>query len=428
VFNKSRLFWTSSMALCMSGIANALRANAAAELQRVYLDPIDKLHSAEMIGTVLGVPFLAFAITIAISSPLLDIIGMGLLLPLAPVLVAVGMMLMGFAGEIAAGQGAYNVLWIGAAIAGIGWGITETVMNPLIAALYPDEKTSKLNSAHAWWPGGLVIGGLFGVAMSNMQMSFQIKLGLVVLPAIVVLVMSLGVKYPPTERAAAGLSTGSMFKELLNPMFLVLFCSMFLTAASELAPGQWVDLALSRTVGMPGILLLVYVSGLMFLMRHFAGPLVHKLSPIGVLWFSSLGAALGLVALSYANSPAMGLLAATLWGTGVCYMWPTMLATASERFPRGGALLMGLMGTAGTLSIQFVLPKMGSIYDTAKIELAGGNDAFNALQGDALNSVLGQAAQQSFRAVAILPAILLLVFGAIWLYDRSKGGFKPTKI
>ena len=427
-YDKKRLFWTSSLALCMSGIANALRANAAADLQRVYLDPIDKLHSAEMIGTVLGVPFLAFAITIAVSSPLLDIIGMGMLLPLAAILVSAGMLLMGFAGEIATGQGAYNVLWIGAAIAGAGWGLTETVMNPLIAALYPDQKTAKLNSAHAWWPGGLVIGGLLGVAMSNMQFGFQMKLGLVVLPAIVVLAMSLGVKYPPTERAAAGLSTGSMFKELLNPMFLVLFLSMFLTAASELAPGQWVDLALSRTVGMPGILLLVYVSGLMFLMRHFAGPLVHKLSPIGVLWFSSLGAALGLVALSYANSPAMGLLAATLWGTGVCYMWPTMLATASERFPRGGALLMGLMGTAGTLSIQFVLPGMGSIYDNAKIELAGGEAAFDALQGDALNNVLGEAAQQSFRAVAILPAVLLVVFGAIWLYDRSKGGFKPTKI
>ena len=141
-----------------------------------------------------------------------------------------------------------------------------------------------------------------------------------------------------------------------------------------------------------------------------------------------LDAALGLVALSYANSPVMGLLAATLWGTGVCYMWPTMLATASERFPRGGALLMGLMGTAGTLSIQFVLPQMGSIYDKAKIELAGGDAAFNSLQGDALNTVLGQAAQQSFRAVEILPAILVVVFGAIWLYDRSKGGFKATKI
>src|SRR5439155_19827829 len=202
---------------------------------------------------------------------------------------------------------------------------------------------------------------------------------------------------------------------------LVLFCSMFLTAATELAPGQWVDLALSRTVHMPGILLLVYVSALMFVMRHFAGPLVHKLSSIGLLWISCVMASLGLLLLSMADSPITGLLAATVWGTGVCYMWPTMLATASERFPRGGALLMGLMGTAGTLSIRFVLPVMGAIYDNKKIAAAGGEAAFNALpQGPELERVLGIAAQTSFRAVAVLPAVLLLVFGGIWLYDRSK--------
>jgi MFS family permease len=204
---------------------------------------------------------------------------------------------------------------------------------------------------------------------------------------------------------------------------------MFLTAASELAPGQWVDLALTRTVHMRGILLLVYVSAIMFAARHFAGPIVHKLSAIGLLWCSCLLASLGLVALSFANSPVTGILAATLWGVGVCYMWPTMLATASERFPHGGALLMGLMGTAGTLSSTFVLPAMGRIFDTKKLEAAGGADAFNALQpGDKLDQVLAYASQASFRAVAILPAILLVVFGAIWLYDRSKGGFKAVRI
>jgi len=127
----------------------------------------------------------------------------------------------------------------------------------------------------------------------------------------------------------------------------------------------------------------------MFVMRHFAGPLVHKLSPIGLLWVSCLLASCGLVALSLANSPITGLLAATIWGTGVCYMWPTMLATAAERFPRGGALLIGLMGTAGTLSINFVLPAMGTIFDNKKISLAGGSAAFNALQpGPELERVL----------------------------------------
>jgi hypothetical protein len=154
------------------------------------------------------------------------------------------------------------------------------------------------------------------------------------------------------------------------------------------------------------------------------------LSSIGLLWFSCLMGSLGLVALSFANSPVTGLLAATLWGTGVCFMWPTMLATASERFPRGGALLMGLMGTAGTLSIRFVLPQMGAIFDTKKIEVAGGEAAFKALPpgGPEMDRILGLAAQTSFRDVAILPAILLIVFAGIWMYDRSKGGFKATRI
>ena len=382
-----------------------------------------------MIASVLGLPFLGFALTIAIGSPLLDYIGMALLLPLAGVCFAIGALTMILAGSLATGAGVYNVIWIGALVTGIGWGLVETVVNPLIASLYPEEKTGKLNTLHAWWPGGLVIGGLLGVAMSAAGLGWQIKLAMVIIPAVAVVALSIGVQFPPTERAAAGVSMGGMFRELLNPLFLVLFASMFLTAASELAPGQWVDFALSRTVHMPGILLLVYVSALMFVMRHFAGPIVHTLSPIGLLWGSCLMASLGLAALSFANSPVMGILAATVWGTGVCYMWPTMLATASERFPRGGALLMGLMGTAGTLSIRFVLPMMGAIYDSKKIEVAGGEAAFNALpRGPALERVLGIAAQTSFRAVAILPAILLVVFGGIWLYDRSRGGYKKESL
>jgi hypothetical protein len=156
--------------------------------------------------------------------------------------------------------------------------------------------------------------------------------------------------------------------------------------------------------------------------------LVHKLSPIGLLWISCLLASLGLLALSIANSPVTGILAATVWGCGVCFMWPTMLATASERFPRGGALLMGLMGTAGTLSINFVLPEMGKIFDNKAIQLAGSAEAYKNLTGAELDRVKGIAAQTSFERVAVLPAILLVVFGAIWFYDRSKGGFKAKKI
>ncbi|HXP85919.1 MAG TPA: MFS transporter [Bryobacteraceae bacterium] len=428
-YNKSRLFLASSVALTMAGINASLRSNTATDLQRQFLDPIDKLRSAEMIGSILGLPFLGYAVTIAIGSPLLDYIGMGVLLPLSGVLFSLGMLIMIFAERLSSAAGTYNVLWAGALITGIGWGLVETVINPLVAALYPDEKTNKLNLVHAWWPGGLVIGGLLGVALSKLGIGWQVKLGAVMLPAVALVWLCMGLEFPPTERAAAGVPAKEMFRALLKPLFLILFASMFLTAASELAPGQWVDLALSRTVHMPGILLLVYVSGLMFLMRHFAGPLVHRLSPAGVLWCSCLGAAVGLFALSWADSPLTALAAATIWGAGVCYMWPTMLATASERFPQGGALLMGLMGTAGTLSIQFVLPLMGAIYDRKKIAAAGGEAAFQTLQpGEQLERVLGLAAQASFRYAAILPAVLLLVFAGIWFYDRGRGGFRAEKL
>jgi MFS family permease len=428
-FQRRRLYVMSALGLVMAGVNASLRANVAGDLQRLFLDPIDPANSAKMIANVLGVPFLGFALTIALGSLLLDSIGMSLLFQLSGVMFTVGMLLILFAQQLAHFTNVYHVLVAGAFCAGIGWGLVETVVNPLITSLFPEQKTAKLNAVHAWWPGGLVIGGLAGVLMSKIGLSWQAKLVFAVVPALVLVVGCLGLKFPPTERAASGVSTKAMLNDLKSPIFLVLFCSMFLTAASELAPGQWVDIALSRTVHMPGILLLVYVSGLMFVMRHFAGALGRRFSPTAVLWCSCLMASIGLIALSFANSPVTGLLAATIWGTGVCYMWPTMLATASERFPRGGALLMGLMGTAGTLSIQFVLPFMGSVFDSRKIAVAGGLSAFERLMpGPELERVLGVAAQASFRVVAIFPAVLLLVFGGLWLYDRSQGGYKQVRI
>jgi MFS family permease len=430
-YNKPKLFLISVIALVTAGVSFIMRASVGDTLRATFFDPVNAAHSAEMIGAVLGVGSLGFALTIAIGSPMLDFLGMGRLLSLSSLCFIFGTLIVTFADKIASGDSIYWVLWSGVLLMGVGWGLVETVINPLTAALYTSDKTARLNTLHAWWPGGLIIGGLAGLALDAMGASWQVKLGTTLLPAITFLVLTIGTKFPPTERAASGIPASKMFTEMLRPMFLVWFFSMFLTAASELAPGQWVDIALTRTVGMRGIWLLIYVSGLMFVMRHFAGRAAHKLSPVGLLWVSCLLASMGLLLLSVANSPITGLLAATVWGTGVCYMWPTMLASSNERFPRGGALLLGLMGTAGNLSIFFVLPQMGAIFDRTKVAIAGGDAAFKALEatkGPELERVLGVAAQTSFRYVAILPAILLIVFGAIWLSDRAKGGYKPEQL
>src|SRR5207244_11149364 len=98
--------------LTMAGIDAALRANTASDLQRVFFDPIDKAHSAEMIAGILGLPFLGFALTIAIGSPLLDYIGMGLLLPLSGICFMTGALIMLFAASLSSGAGVYDVLWV----------------------------------------------------------------------------------------------------------------------------------------------------------------------------------------------------------------------------------------------------------------------------------------------------------------------------
>src|SRR2546428_583164 len=181
----------------------SLRANTASDLQRVFLDPIDVTRSASMIGAILGVPFLGFALTIAIGSPLLDYIGMGLLLPLSGICFTAGALIMVFAGQIPSGPGLYVVIWGGALVTGIGWGLVETVINPLIATLNPDDKKAKLNTLHAWWPGGLVIGGLIGVVLSSFGIGWQAKLFVIAAPALAVGLLCLRGKFPPTAGAAA---------------------------------------------------------------------------------------------------------------------------------------------------------------------------------------------------------------------------------
>ena len=267
--------------------------------------------------------------------------------------------------------------------------------------------------------------------MSSIGLDWRTKLFCIMLPAAVVVVMCIGMKFPPTERAAAGVTMGEMFKELAQPMFLVLFLSMFLTAASELAPGQWVDLALTRTVHMPGILLLVYVSGIMFVARHFAGPLVHKLSP---------------------DRPALDLLPAGVdWSGGPqhrrfpgdrcsgrdslglrCLLHVADHAGDSVRtFPERRRAADGTHGHRGYAhrSTSFCRRWVRSSITKQPGWLAASiSSRLSPIPARNSTAIKGAAAQLSFKEVAILPAILLIVFGAIWMYDRSKGGFKAKKV
>jgi hypothetical protein len=217
---------------------------------------------------------------------------------------------------------------------------------------------------------------------------------------------------------------GVPFKEMLaeplkRPSFWIFPAIMFLTASAELAPGSWVDVSLTQTVGMPGIVVLIYVSAIMFIMRHFAGALDRRFSDMGLLCLCTLPAAAGLYLLSVASSPLTALVAATLWALGVCFMWPTMLAAVARRYPRGGPWTIGILGFAGAMAIYLVLPEIGKIYDKAKLQAAGGEAAFAALTpGPEQQRVLAYAAEQSFQVIALIPLVLFVVFGAVWYLER----------
>ena len=390
VGQRNRLFIASCFALLTTAMVFSIRAAILDDLGAHF--HVNK----ELVGVFAGKAFLGFAAAILVGGPMCDALGMRALLGLAWLLHITGVLLTIFAPN-------YGVLESATFVVGLGNGLVEGVINPLIATIYADEKTHRLNMLHAWWPGGLIIGGLAAYSLTKLGLGWQIKMSTILIPAIVYGLMILGQKFPATERVASGVSTGGMFRDALRPMFLLLALCMVLTATTELAPNQWMESVLRNIAHTPGILVLVYISGIMFLLRFFAGPIANKVSPIGLVLGSAAFSSIGLFALSYAYDAFTAFAAATVFGIGVCCFWPTMLAITSEQFPRGGALLLSLMGAIGNIAVDRALPFMGKIYDQ-------------------------YGAAQAFRYMTVAPITLFFIFVAMFMYYRAQGGYRAVKI
>jgi MFS family permease len=421
IYNRRALFVICVLALFTAALSFSIRTGASGAIKAALFDQTVPARSGEMIAAALGNSFLGFALSLLVISPLLDVIGAKRVILFASACYVLGPILIIASPGMDGIDAVYRLLTAGMVVCGFGWGATEASINPVTTALYPEEKTKELNILHAWWPAGIVAGGLASLLFfQQLGLSWQALVALIVVPGVAFGAWALTQEFPKTESTAMGVPFREMIAEpFKRPTFWIFPAIMFLTASAELAPGSWVDVALTQTVGMPGILVLVYVSAIMFVMRHFAGALEHRFSDMGLLCFCTIPAALGLYLLSVANSPVTALVAATLWAFGVCFMWPTMLAASARRFPRGGPWSIGIVGFAGAMAIYFVLPEIGKIYDRAKLAKAGGETAFAALEpGPELQQVLAHAAEQSFQVIAIVPVILLFVFGAVWLAER----------
>jgi len=384
------LFIASCLALAATALVFSIRAAIMDDLGASF--HVDK----ELVGIFAGEAFLGFAAAILVGGPLCDALGMRALLSLASLLQVAGVLL-----TIAAPS--YEILKAATFIIGLGNGLVEGVINPLIATLYPEKKTHRLNMLHAWWPGGLIVGGLLAYALAELGVGWKIKMAIILIPATVYGLMAAAQKFPATERVASGISAAAMFRETVRPMFLLLAFCMVLTATTELGPNQWMESVLRKTAHTPGILVLVYISGLMFVMRFFAGLLVRRISPVGLILACSALASVGLFALSYAYNAATAFSAATIFGIGVCYFWPTMLAITSEQFPKGGALLLSLVGAIGNIAVYRALPLMGRIYDQF-------------------------GAAQAFRFLTVAPVVLVCIFLAMGAYFKTHGGYRAVTL
>lgn len=394
---RSKLFWASCIALIFTSLTFAFRA----ALEGVWGSEFNL--TKEEVGWIFSPAFWGFTLAMIFGGPLADVIGMKKLVGFAFVGHIAGAVIYILAKDA-------TMLFVGTLCIGIGNGMVEAACNPLVVSLYPNKKTTMLNRFHVWFPGGNVIGGLLAYfVLTQLNLDWRILMVPLFLAVIIYGIMFWSLKFPKTERVVQGVSTGDMFKACLHPLFIIMILCMFLTAATELGTTTWIE-ALLKQSGVAGILVLVFIFGIMALGRFFAGAVVHRLNPNGMLILSAIFSGLGLVLLSK-SSGGMAFAAAFVFAVGVCFFWPTMLGFVAEYLPKTGALGLALMGGAGMFSVSLILPVMGKWLDDYKAQaIAQGMDAAAAES---------YAGSQTFLKVAIMPAILLVVFSIIYIVRRK---------
>jgi len=448
-------------------------------------------------GELFGVGIWPFAISIVLLSLIVDKVGFKVLLWFAAACHLLGLAM------ILTADGYWSLYW-GGFVLSLGNGAVEAGINPLVAAEFRHNKVTWLNRLHAGWPAGFVLGGLLALALPG-DMGWRYKMALMLIPVIVYCVMLIPRTFPQSERVAAGVSYREMLAEagfisafviaLLmifeiarvaelsdvvkwvliavltigygvwsrspgRPFFIVMILVMIPLAITELGTDGWITSMMTPAMtdlGLPGLSVLIYTMALVLVLRLFAGPLVHKFSPIGLLAISALLAALGLVALSMTTG-VMLLLAATLYGIGKAFFWPTSLGVVAEQSPRGGAITLNVVAGIGMLAAGIVgSPLIGRVQDDHMVKALAEYDAKNGTQLEAALTIERKSAfgtyaavdpekraavaadtkvvvdkidndskRDALRSIAILPLIMLFAYLGMLLYFRRKGGYKPV--
>lgn len=410
---RNQLFIASCMALLVTSLSFGIRAGILGRLG------VDFHLNAGELGTIAATAFWGFPLAVIIGGMVVDIIGMKRLLVIAFLFHLAGILLTIFAGG-------YWTLFLSTLLVGIANGTVEAACNPLVATLYPEDKTTKLNHFHLWFPGGIVIGSLIVFVLDKINIGWQIQVAIMLIPTLAYGFLFSKLKFPVTERVASGVSTGEMYKSLLSPLFIFMIICMFGTAITELFTNQWVNVLLGNLTSNP-ILILMITTGIMVVGRGFAGPIIHSISPTGVLLASAILAALGLyiMATTTGNTIFVG---ALIFGIGCCYFWPCMIGFVAENLPKTGAVGLNLMGGAGMFAVSVYTIFMGGFYDKlvfGKLPPGAVVDDYRSASpgtemGKAFADATSAAGPEVLKATLIIPIILTVAFTGLFFYMRGR--------
>jgi MFS family permease len=432
------------------------------------------------LGTITGGGLVGFGVVILMASAIAEKVGYGKLLYTAFWLHFISAIVTLAATPIFGdGSGGntttYWCLYIGTFIFAIANGVCEAVINPLVATLYTKEKTHYLNILHAGWPGGLIVGGVVAYLFAStdaklIHLPWELLIALYLIPTMIYGYMIFRQEFPLSEARAAGISYVSMLKEFAAPVLLLLLLLHACIGYVELGTDSWIVNIMQNVIQGNAFLLFIYTSALMFILRFFAGPIVHKINPLGLLFLSAVFAVIGLYLLGSFTTGFAIVIAATIYGVGKTFFWPTMLGVVSEQFPRGGAVTLGAIGGIGMLAggllggpgigytqdffaskylqeknqvvyEQFVAEdehsflvfpsiagldgsKVGALMEKSPADLTPEEQASKKPVADA--GIYG--GQMALKWTAIVPLIMALGYLLLIFYFRSKGGYKAIHL
>ena len=388
------LFNASCIALIVTAMTFAIRAGILVELGNDF-----NLNNTQL-GWINSMAFWGFPVATIFGGLLYNYFGPKKLLVFAFVAHLFGLILTIYASG-------FTLLLLSSFLIGFANGSVEAACNPLIADMYTSNRTTMLNKFHVWFPGGIVIGALATNFMNTLGLGWQLKIAIMIIPTLIYGFMFFKAIFPKSENIDT--DTSNNIKSLFSLLFIFIAVCMTLTATTELGTQQWLQPLLEKSGANP-MLILAMTTGIMAVGRYFAGPIVHKLNPIGVLFMSAIVSTVAIYFMSIADGTALyG--AAILFAFGVCYFWPTMIGFVAEYIPKTGALGMSLVGGMGMFATGIWNPIIGSWIDTnTKNALESG------LSQDLAEVVAGKA---TLANMTYFPLILIVFFGILFI-NRKK--------